>query len=118
MLVHAAQGGVVCEHETYEENAVRELEEEMGVTGCPLEQLFDFFFTDSVTAVWGRAFRCTYDGPMRLQADEVASGQWIAMDEAKGLAPCCPDSAAALAEYIARLGAGTVEPVGGTTRGR
>ena len=116
--MHAAQGGVVGEHETYEENAVRELEEEMGVTGCLPEPLFDFFYADALTSVWGRAFRCTYDGHMTLQAAEVASGQWATLDEAIGLVPCCRDSAAALAEYIARLGAGTMPPVGGTTRGR
>ena len=104
---------MVGEHETYEENAVRELEEEMGVSGCEVSALFDFFYRDSLTSVWGRAFRCVYDGPMNLQACEVASGQWATLAEAAALYPCCPDSAAALAMYMKRLGAGTVSPVGG-----
>lgn len=30
--------------ETYEENAYRELEEEMGIKGVPLEHLFTFYY--------------------------------------------------------------------------
>ena len=43
--------------ESYEDNAVRELEEEMGITGVPLETLFDFFYGDSTCRLWGRLFR-------------------------------------------------------------
>ena len=39
-----APGGVVGAGESYEENAAREAEEEMGITGVPFEFLFDFFY--------------------------------------------------------------------------
>ena len=104
-----AQGGVVDAGESYEANAEREVEEEMGVSGVPLTPLFDFFFQDSVSRVWGRAFRAVYDGPLRLQASEVAGGTWLELAEVAALVeagPVCPDSAAAFREYARRIAAG------------
>ena len=109
----AAQGGVVGADESYEENAAREVEEEMGVVGAPLAPLFDFFFQDGVSRVWGRAFRAVYDGPLRLQASEVAGGAWMTLAEAEALVaagPVCPDSAAAFREYARRIAAGELPP--------
>ena len=110
-MAAAAQGGVVGAGESYEDNAAREVEEEMGVAGAPLHPLFDFFFQDGVSRVWGRAFRAVYDGPLRLQASEVAGGAWMAMDAAAALVqagPVCPDSAAAFREYARRIAAGEI----------
>jgi 8-oxo-dGTP pyrophosphatase MutT (NUDIX family) len=64
-------GGVVLAGESYEDGAARELEEELGITGVPLQALFDFWFEDGPIRVWGRAFVCRWDGPLRLQAEEV-----------------------------------------------
>ncbi len=103
--------------ESYEANAEREVAEEMGVTGVPLTPLFDFFYGDAVTRVWGRAFRCVYDGPLTLQASEVAGGEWLSLADAKRRAtdaPTCPDSAVALLDYVRRIEAGTVPPPPGT----
>ena len=95
--------------ESYEENAAREVEEEMGVVGAALTPLFDFFFQDGVSRVWGRAFRAVHDGPLRLQASEVAGGDWMSLRHAAALVeagPVCPDSAAAFREYSRRIAAG------------
>ena len=43
-------GGCVGASETYEENAVRELQEELGVSGAQLAHLFDFYHAP----FWGR----------------------------------------------------------------
>ena len=65
-------GGVVQSGESYEESAVRELEEEMGITGVVLRELFDFWFEDGAKApVWGRAYHCRWDGATRPQPEEV-----------------------------------------------
>ncbi|HEV8714931.1 MAG TPA: NUDIX hydrolase YfcD [Candidatus Binatia bacterium] len=66
-----ATGGVVLAGESYEQGAVRELEEEMGIRNIPLTWLFDFYFTDERTCVWGGAFSCVYDGEVVLQEEEV-----------------------------------------------
>lgn len=67
-----AAGGVVLTGETYEESAVRELEEEMGIRGVPLEPWFDFYF-EGEGKCWGRAYSCVWDGPIVPQPEEVQS---------------------------------------------
>jgi isopentenyldiphosphate isomerase len=76
-----ATGGVVLAGESYEESATRELEEEMGIRNVPLTRLFDFYFEDERTQVWGGAFSCVYDGPLTLQAEEVESVSVMTSDE-------------------------------------
>lgn len=98
-----APGGVVGSGETYEENALRELEEEMGIRDVSLEQLFDFYYEDDVTKVWGRAFKCMYDGPFVLQECEVESGEFLELERVQNLLnkeKVCPDSAVALRKYL------------------
>jgi isopentenyldiphosphate isomerase len=68
-----ATGGVVLAGESYEQGAIRELEEEMGIRDVPLTWLFDFYFADEHTRVWGGAFSCVYDGTITLQEEEVES---------------------------------------------
>ena len=64
-------GGVVLAGESYEESAARELAEEMGISGVELETLFDFWFDHAGIAVWGRVFRCMWDGAVVPQPEEV-----------------------------------------------
>lgn len=66
-----AAGGVMQVGESYEESAAREVGEELGVRGVALRPLFDMWFEDERSAVWGRAFTCVYDGPLELQVEEV-----------------------------------------------
>jgi 8-oxo-dGTP pyrophosphatase MutT (NUDIX family) len=76
-----ATGGVVLAGENYEEGAIRELEEEMGIRQVPLTRLFDFYFSDPRSRVWGGAFTCTYDGPLTLQEEEVEHVELMTIDE-------------------------------------
>lgn len=71
-----AAGGVVLHGETYEESARRELQEELGIEGVPLTHLFDFFHADDNNRIWGRVYKCIYDGAMVLQEEEVESGDF------------------------------------------
>lgn len=64
-------GGVVKAGESYEENAIRELEEEIGVTGVKLNALWDFRINQDQCNVWGRAFWVQYDGEIQLVDGEV-----------------------------------------------
>ena len=76
-----AAGGVVARGETYEASARRELEEELGIRGVDLEPLFDFLFEDEQNLVWGRAFRCFFDGEITFQEEEVEMGMFLRVDE-------------------------------------
>ena len=65
--------------ESYEENAEREIEEEMGVRNVQLQKCFDFYHADDISRVWGRLFSCTYDGSFRLDPEEVESGDFMSV---------------------------------------
>jgi isopentenyldiphosphate isomerase len=101
-----ATGGVVLAGESYEQGAVRELAEEMGIRDVPLTWLFDFYFTDERTRVWGGAFSCVYDGEVSLQAEEVESVTLMTSDEIlrrSATEPFTPDGLYVVQRYIGKL---------------
>jgi 8-oxo-dGTP pyrophosphatase MutT (NUDIX family) len=98
-----AAGGVVLAGESYEEGALRELEEELGIRETPLTSLFDFYHKDEHIRLWGRAFTCEYDGELVLQKEEVESGQFMRVEEVFRLAakkPFTPDCLYVLQRYL------------------
>ena len=80
-LLDFAAGGVVLAGERPDAGAVREVEEELGVVGVPLEALGVADYADDVTRY--RAFRyvVTWDGPLRWQPEEVSWGSWVTLEE-------------------------------------
>lgn len=89
-----AAGGVVLAGESYLDGAVRELEEELGIRGVPLEWLFDFYYADPDFLAWGAAFWCRWDGDIVWQAAEVESGRFMTVEALLRLAerePVTPD---------------------------
>ena len=97
-----AAGGVVLAGENYEQGAMRELEEELGIRDTPLTSLFDFYYEDEHIRLWGRAFSCKYDGELVLQEEEVESGEFMAVDQVFRLAatePFTPDCLQVLQRY-------------------
>jgi 8-oxo-dGTP pyrophosphatase MutT (NUDIX family) len=98
-----AAGGVVLAGETYEQGAARELEEEMGIRGVPLRRLFDFYFEDEHTRLWGCAFSCAYNGAVVLQEEEVESGAFVPVSDILRRAetePYTPDGLYVLRRYL------------------
>ncbi len=98
----AAAGGVLLAGESYDESARREAAEELGIDGVPLEGLFDFYYEDEANRVWGRVYSCVFEGPFRLQAEEVAEGRFVEVaDLLAGLyQPLTPDTLDALQRYV------------------
>ncbi|MCC6363561.1 MAG: NUDIX hydrolase YfcD [Bryobacterales bacterium] len=76
-----AAGGVVLHGESYAQGAERELEEELGIHGVPLEEWFPFYFEDGSSRVFGAAYGCVYDGPLRLQAEEVVCVERLRVED-------------------------------------
>jgi len=94
-----AAGGVVLAGESYLVSAMRELREELGVTGVKLKLLFDQYFEDENNRVWGRIFSCISEGPFTLQAEEIDHGRFIALSAIEALntsEPVTPDGMAIL----------------------
>ena len=100
----AVAGGVVLAGESYETGAARELEEELGIRGVPLRGLFDFYYDDENSRVWGMAFYCTYDGEVVPQKEEIEFGFFLEVKEVFRLAESeafTPDGIIVLERYLA-----------------
>ncbi|MEW6299829.1 MAG: NUDIX hydrolase YfcD [Thermodesulfobacteriota bacterium] len=99
-------GGVVLAGESYEQGAVRELEEEMGIRNTPLTWLFDFYFENEHTRVWGGTFSCVYEGPLALQTEEIESVTLMTPEEVVRRAaaePFTPDGLYVVRRYLGQL---------------
>jgi isopentenyldiphosphate isomerase len=98
-----AIGGVVAAGESYDQAAVRELAEEVGVTGVALEPAGTMRYADAKTRIIGRVFTARHDGPFALQAEEIVEGAFVTVAEAERLletAQCCPDGAQVLRAHL------------------
>src|SRR5262250_3160606 len=71
-----AVGGVVAAGESYDVGAQRELAEELGITEASPRPILAFQYVDTGNRVNARVYSCSYDGPLALQSDEIASGEW------------------------------------------
>lgn len=100
-----AAGGMVAAGEDYEASAARELEEELGVSGVALRAHDRFFFDLPGNRLWCAVFSAVWDGPLRLQPEEVSEARFVnpevVWEESQTL-PYCPDSLAALARALGR----------------
>ncbi|GGP70226.1 putative Nudix hydrolase [Streptomyces variabilis] len=107
-------GGVVGAGETYDDAALREAEEELGVAGLPRpSHLFTFLYNDGGNGTWWSAVyevRCELE--VRPQAEEVAWHAFLPEDEVRrrlGTWEWVPDGLAAyerLRAYRAGRGVG------------
>ncbi|MFE9563899.1 NUDIX domain-containing protein [Streptomyces sp. NPDC006487] len=90
-------GGVVGAGESYAAAALREAEEELGVTGLEQpEPLFKFLYEGPGGAWWSHVHEVRCELPVRPQASEVAWHAWLPEEEvarrvANGSWPWVPD---------------------------
>lgn len=101
-----AAGGVPSAGESWDEAALREGREELGVT-LGLEPLFPIRYEDPLVVVQGRVYRATHDGPFTLQPEEVVRGEFVPLEDALARIdrePFCPDGVVVLNEYLRRHG--------------
>ena len=102
-----AAGGMVLEGESYAESAARELAEELGVSGVELTAHDHFYFEDTGNRLWCSAFSAVWDGPLKLQPEEVLQARFIPVEQVLveiQQKPYCPDSLAALKRYLRSRG--------------
>lgn len=101
-----AAGGMVQADESYALSAARELEEELGVSGVELTAHEQFFFDQPDNRLWCAVFSAVWDGPLKLQPEEVLEARFIGIDQVLSETvekPYCPDSLAALKRYLGNV---------------
>jgi len=77
-LWDSSAAGHVNPGESYHECALRELNEELGIDRTePLTRLFSFSASEATGYEHCSVFSCVHEGPMTLQAEEVAQGKWL-----------------------------------------
>jgi isopentenyldiphosphate isomerase len=74
-------GGVVAAGEDPYDAVVRELAEELGITGVDLERLPEGDYADEHTQYRAYLYACVWDGPIKHQPEEVEWGAWMAPAE-------------------------------------
>ncbi|WP_433548393.1 NUDIX hydrolase [Streptomyces sp. CA-294286] len=75
-------GGVVGAGESYDEAALREAEEELGVSGLARpEPLFKFLFEGAGRTWWSQVYQVRCALPVRPQAEEVAWHAFLTEEE-------------------------------------
>jgi isopentenyldiphosphate isomerase len=101
-------GGVIAAGEDPYDAAVRELDEELGISGVPLEKLPEGDYADEHTNYHAYLYTCRWDGPIRHQPEEVDWGAWMSpADLIERLSdpdwPFVPDTTALLGGYLHHL---------------
>jgi putative hydrolase of the HAD superfamily/pyrimidine and pyridine-specific 5'-nucleotidase len=109
-------GGVVGENESYHENAVRELHEEMGIrvesSPSSLVRLFTFPYEDDRVKVFGDIYECIYHGSLHdliIQKEEVEDVFRLSLQQLKDRIEkhpddFMPDACHAMKLYFQRMG--------------
>ena len=49
----------------------------MGIANTPCQHCFTFFYEDERVRCWGDAWELVYDGPLRLQKEEVSVDRYL-----------------------------------------
>jgi isopentenyldiphosphate isomerase len=78
----SSAAGHVDSGEEYEACALREIGEELGISAPPpLEVMFKLPATARTGYEHCMVYRCEFDGPLELDADEIAGGRWLSPAE-------------------------------------
>ena len=98
-------GGVVAFGEDPYDAVVRELAEELGISGADLVKLPEGDYADDVTSYHAYLYSCVWDGPIRHQPEEVAWGAWMSPAELVAKLddpswPVMPDTAALIGPLV------------------
>jgi isopentenyldiphosphate isomerase len=104
----AAAGGVIVVGEVPDSSAVRELAEELGISGVEPRPLGRHLYADDGTRCFEYAYEVVWDGEVTHQPEEVVEGRWATLAELADLlasaTPFVPDTR----QLLGLLAAGAV----------
>ena len=75
----AAAGGVLRHGESPVDSAVRELAEELGISGVPLRPLLTSCHEDATVRCFEHCYEATFDGAVTHADGEVVWGDWMTL---------------------------------------
>jgi isopentenyldiphosphate isomerase len=107
--------GVVASGEGYDDAIRRELAEELGIEGVQPAFLFKCRFRDPDINWWTCVYEVVWEGPVRLQEDEVAWGAFMREANLVGTLdgwPFVPDGLLVYRRYLEQRGGGVPSPEG------
>ncbi|MFT4108840.1 NUDIX hydrolase [Propionicimonas sp.] len=108
-----AAGGVIAAGEDPDTAALRELAEELGITGVPLTPLASGSYADDHTSYHGFCYTVTWAGPIYWQPEEVAGGEWVSPESLAAAIAADPDDF--MPDTLGLLGGWLSEVIVGTT---
>lgn len=76
-----AVGGVLQPGEEWEHAALRELSEELGITGVKVELLGTGVYVDNDVKLVAASFACRTEGPFVFADGEITEAHWVSRDE-------------------------------------
>ena len=76
-----AVGGVLQPGEQWESAALRELSEELGITGVKVEPLGTGVYVDGDVKLVAACFVCRTEGPFTFADGEITEAHWVHLDE-------------------------------------
>jgi isopentenyl-diphosphate delta-isomerase type 1 len=80
-------GGHLNLGESYEKAAIRELNEELGITNAKLIYLYDYIWRTERESELVRTFKIIYDDVISFDKDEIDDGRFFSFDEIQAAIP-------------------------------
>ncbi len=74
-------GGHVDAGESYDDAALREMREELGISGVKVEFLYTYLHRNSYESEYVKTYRCVWDGPIETDPQEIEKGRFWSLQE-------------------------------------
>ncbi len=82
-LLEIGHGGAVSSGESYEQNAYREIKEEVGIEDVELKYHYSSSAIDNLIKCMFNVYTCIFDGKIIMQEEEVEDYFWISIEKLK-----------------------------------